>query len=86
MSRKTWVIRDGKLVEKHLAAPQTKRAHNFVPDITPFVTQDGKEISSRSKLREYEQATGSRQVGNDWSGSEKPVWWDAYTRGELKRA
>ena len=62
--------------------PQTTVAHTFVPDIKPFVTQDGTEITSRSKLRAYEARTGSRQVGNDWTGSSKPAWWDAYQRGE----
>ncbi len=65
--------------------PHTPTDHRFIPDIRPFMAQDGTEISSRSKLREYEQRTGSRQVGNDWTGSEKPKFWDAYQRGELTR-
>lgn len=63
--------------------PHVQQAHNFIPDIRPFLTQDGKEITSRSRLREYERANGVRQVGNDWPGSEKPAFWDAYTRGEF---
>lgn len=46
-------------------------------DIEPFVTQDGVEITSRSKLRAYENERGVKQVGNDWSGSEKPEGWDS---------
>lgn len=64
--------------------PEVVREHRFIPDITPFVTQDGTPITSRSKLREYEQRTGTRQVGNDWSGSAKPVWWDQWKAGELR--
>ena len=86
LKRKSWVIRDGKLVEKHKAPPLTTNAHNFVRDITPFMTQDGVEISSRSKLRDYEARTGTRQVGNDWTGREKPVWWDQHIDRERKRA
>jgi hypothetical protein len=36
-----------------------------MPDITPFVTQDRVEISSRSALRAYERRNGVRQIGND---------------------
>lgn len=83
--RETYVMRDGELVPKRLAAPlEGQRNHQFVPDITPFTTQDGTEITSRSKLRAYEARTGSRQVGNDWTGSEKPTWWDAYQRGDYR--
>lgn len=64
--------------------PHVTQAHNFVPDIKPFVTQEGVHITSRSKLREYERANGVKQVGNDWTGSTKPTWWDAYQRGELR--
>lgn len=53
------------------------RDHRFVRDIEPFVTQDGVEITSRSKLRAYEQANQVRQIGNDWVGPEKPAFWDA---------
>jgi hypothetical protein len=72
----TYVIRDGKFVPKHEARPSDGRFF-VVPDIKPFVTQDGTEISSRSALRAYEQKHGVKQVGNDWSGSSKPVWWDS---------
>lgn len=64
--------------------PAVQQAHGFIPDIRPFKTQDGTEITSRSTLREYERKTGAKQVGNDWTGSTKPTWWDAYQRGELR--
>lgn len=65
--------------------PEVVKAHNFVPDIRPFVTQCGTEITSRSKLREYEQRTGSKQVGTDWCGPERPVWWDQHRERERAR-
>jgi hypothetical protein len=58
-----FVYRSGRLVEKSKAPPF---GGVFVySDIKPFVTQDGKEITSRSGLRAYEQANGVKQVGND---------------------
>lgn len=64
----TYVLRDGKLIEKHLAPPPSGAlhiTHGVMPDIRPFVTQDGKEITSRASLRAYEQANGIKQIGND---------------------
>lgn len=43
-------------------------------DIKPFVTTDKVRIESRSQLREYERSRGVKQVGNDWTGSEKPKY------------
>lgn len=59
-----YVIRDGELVPAHTAPPKSRGFS--MPDITPFVTQDGTTISSRSSLREYEQRTGTKQVGTDF--------------------
>lgn len=65
--RNTYVIRKGCVVPKTSAPPP---GGVFVfSDIQPFQTQDGTPISSRSSLREYEQRTGTRQVGNDWADS-----------------
>lgn len=58
-----YVMRNGELVEKSKAPP--KSGVFVVSDIASFVTQDGKEISSRSSLREYERANGVKQIGND---------------------
>lgn len=61
----TYVMRAGQLIEKSKAPPS---GGVFVySDIQPFVTQDGKEITSRSGLRAYEQANGVKQVGNDFA-------------------
>jgi hypothetical protein len=67
-----YVLRAGKLVEKNRAVP----TYTVMSDIKPFVTQDGVEITSRSTLRDYERRLGVRQVGNDWTGSERPSYLD----------
>lgn len=59
----TFVYRNGQMVEKS-KAPSLGGVF-VMADIQPFTTQDGKEISSRSALRAYEQANGVKQVGND---------------------
>lgn len=62
----TYVVRDGKLVEKHKAPP--KGGAFFMPDIKPFISPiDGTEISSRSHLRSHEHKHGVRQVGDDYA-------------------
>ena len=73
-----FVHRDGKIVPKSEAGPKTS---GFVmSDLEPFQTQEGTWITSRSRLRAYEQAKGVKQVGNDWTGSERPAFWDAIRR------
>ena len=44
-----------------------RSAAHVMPDIAPFVTQEGVPIGSRSGLRAYERANGVRQVGNDFA-------------------
>lgn len=74
-----YVMRDGKLIEKHLARPlHSSKSPHVISDIEPFKTQDGVAITSRMDLRAYEQANGVKQVGNDWTGSERPPFWDAH--------
>lgn len=65
--RERYVLRNGKLVPKSTAPALTHGYFGVLPDIKPFVTQDGKPITSRSGLRAYEQANGVRQVGNDFA-------------------
>lgn len=60
-------MRDGQLVPKSTAAPLPSAGAFLMPDIKPFRTQDGVEITSRSALRAYEQANGVKQVGNDYA-------------------
>jgi hypothetical protein len=72
-----YVMRDGALVEKSKAPPQSGVFH-AMRDIAEFRSPvDGSVITSRSQLREHEQRHGVRQVGNDWVGAAKPSWWDA---------
>jgi hypothetical protein len=51
-------------------------------DIEPFRLQDGTEITSRSKLREYQSAHQCEQVGVEWTastdGQGKPWWFEQY--------
>ena len=63
--RETFVLRNGRLVRKRSAPAPT--AFAVMPDIAPFVTQEGAAIGSRSQLRAYEQKNGVRQVGNDFA-------------------
>ena len=55
MSRTTYVMRDGKLVEKHLAAPLASNgAPAVLGDIEPFVSSiDGSVITGRAALRAH---------------------------------
>ncbi len=66
----TYVLRDGELVEKHLAPPKLsalKPGVHCLSDIEPFRTQDGTGIGSRRDLRDYEKRMGVVQVGNDFA-------------------
>jgi hypothetical protein len=72
----TLVYRNGQLVPKSEAPPKTGAF--IMSDIKPFVTQDGKEISSRSGLRSYEQANGVKQVGNDYASLHKQLRTKVY--------
>lgn len=61
-----------------------KRELQIIKDIEPFKSPiDGSIISSRSQIRDHEKKHGVKQVGNDWSGSTKPKWWDK--RQEMAR-
>lgn len=64
-----YVYRNGEIVPKETAAPLSSGVFHVMPDIAPFVTQDGTPIGSRSSLRAYEQRTGTKQVGNDFAST-----------------
>jgi len=79
----TYVLRNGALIEKHLAPTfTTGRSAHVISDIAPFKTQDGTAITSRAGLRDYERLNGVRQVGTDWTGSERPPFWDRHLARE----
>ena len=71
--RATYVLRNNRLVPKSTTAPLSRGYFNVLPDIQPFVTQDRKEITSRSGLRAYEQANGVKQVGNDFASQHREL-------------
>jgi len=67
--RATYVIRNGELVEKHLAEPlnEGRPAFNFISD-TMDLTQhmaDGKHYDSKSAFRRATRAAGCVEVGNE---------------------
>lgn len=66
-----YVMRAGQLVPKHTAPP--KSGVFVMSDITPFATQDGTPIGSRSTLRAYEQRTGTKQIGSDFDCLKRKV-------------
>ena len=75
----TYVIRNGKLVERSKAA--SKGGLHIVSDIQPFVSPIDKTlITSRSQVREHERKHNVYQIGNDWCGREKPKFWDQIKR------
>ena len=60
-----------------IASVRSERAFVVMKDIDPFVSPiDGKMVGSRTSLREHERRHSVRQIGNDWSGSERPNNWD----------
>lgn len=73
MARGTFVMRDGKLVPKHLAQPlQTRGPRSGLP--RPYVISDGIEMrhpvtgevyTSKAKFREETRARGLTEVGNE---------------------
>jgi hypothetical protein len=74
LKRTTYVIRDGKAVPKHLAAPLTKRGpRSHLP--TPGVISDtmpetlhpanGQHYTSKAKFRAESAARGLTEVGNE---------------------
>ena len=82
----TYVLRNGVLIEKHLASPRaTGRSPHVLSDIEPFKTQEGTPITCRAALRDYERLNGVRQVGTDWSGSERPPFWDRHLARKISR-
>ena len=79
-----WDEKRQALVEVHRSR-HSGSTGGILRDIEPFVTQDGVEITSRSKLRDYERANGVRQVGTDWTGPEKPAFWDGMVERSNRR-
>ena len=68
MSRKTYVYRDGQLVEKHLAAPIGENQSAYViSDSMDTIRSmaDGQLYDSKSAYRKNLRANGCYEMGND---------------------
>jgi hypothetical protein len=65
--RKIYVMREGKLVEKHLAMPLNESAGPFVQgDLSPYRSMvTGEMVSSRSRHREILRQHQLIEVGNE---------------------
>jgi hypothetical protein len=91
MTRATYVIRNGELVEKHLAEPleHAGPAFNFISD-TMDATQhmaNGKWYTSKSEFRKATKAAGCIEVGNEKLKPFKPIPLDRRKRAmDIKRA
>jgi len=69
----TYVYRDGKLVEKHLAPPR-EGAPYVISDIMPALQHmaDGKMYDSKAKFRAATKAAGCLEYGNETGTLLKP--------------
>ena len=64
----TWVMRDGKLVPKHLAGPKhSGRVRGVISDTMDALIHPctGKLMDSKSEFRKVTKAKGGVEVGND---------------------
>jgi hypothetical protein len=68
MARSTWVLRNGELVEKHLAAPRNQSAYVRTDGMDPILSHaDGRMYDSKSAYYASVKRSGSEIVGNDTS-------------------
>jgi len=66
MTRTTYVMRDGKLVEKHLIASEQVNAPFVQGDITPHRSMvTGEMVTTRSRHRNILREHGLIEVGNE---------------------
>jgi hypothetical protein len=67
MTRKTYVMRDGQLVEKHLAAPLHEvNAPMVMGDLQPYQSMvTGEMVTSRSRHRQILREHRLVEVGNE---------------------
>jgi hypothetical protein len=75
MTRTTYVIRDGKLVEKSKAAPLEGSAPFVMGDLQPYKSMvTGEMVTSRSRHRSILREHGLTEVGNEtkYLKSKKP--------------
>lgn len=89
----TYVLRDGKLVEKHLAAPKyaTGKGPSVIRDEMDATKHmaDGKFYTSKSRFRQATKASGCQEVGDDKSmyRPRTPIKMDrGQRRDDIRRA
>jgi len=76
MVRETFVLRDGKLIPKHLAPPRHSAADGvqIIRDIEPYRNViDQKVVGGRRQHREFLRQHGVVEVGNE---RPQPKQWD----------
>lgn len=65
--KKTYVMRNGQLIEKHLAVPAEENKACFIQgDLQPYQSMvTGETVTSRSRHREILKSNGLIEVGNE---------------------
>lgn len=91
MARATYVIRNGELVEKHLASPlhPTRDAPNIRPDGMDAIRSqaDGRMYDSKSGYYQSVRAAGCEIVGDDRkSFDRKPEFQPTISGPDIKQA
>jgi hypothetical protein len=91
----TWVYRNGKLVEKHKAAPRihSDAAPMVISDIQPYrasaadkATGKRPVIGGRRQHREFLQNNGYRELGNDMQQQRRTESSQAERVADIRRA
>lgn len=82
----TYVMRSGKLIEKHKAAPLP--GHYVISDEMPATRHmaDGKHYTSKAKFRAATRAAGCIEVGNETATVMKPRKRIGLDRGQRREA
>lgn len=84
----TYVLRDGNLVEKHLAAPlpTDDRPQRHISDVQDLLWHPtmNRYTDSKSRFRQWTRQSGCRELGNDVSMTpkRKPIKLDKRQRVE----
>lgn len=53
--------------------------------LTPVSLDEKSEITCRRQLREFEREHGVERIGLEYTGEEKPEWWDQYKDNRRER-
>lgn len=84
----TYVMRNGELIDKRLAAPKEGCGIYVISDEMPETRHmaDGKTYTSKAKFRQATRAHGCVEVGNDTSTLLKPRQRIELDRGARREA